>query len=108
MHLMSDTRLDPLRPDPRFRHGGPDEQGHRERIARNGCCELSKGVGQLRGLTNCMFGWMMIFAFLAILGVVMMAAAPATASISCKLVTILFGALFLVSVLTPLVRRVLA
>jgi len=55
-----------------------------------------------------MFGWMMIFAFLAILGVVMMAAAPATASISCKLVTILFGALFLVSVLTPLVRRVLA
>jgi len=48
MHLISDSWLDPLRPDPRFRHGGPDEQGHRERIARNGCSELSKGVGQLR------------------------------------------------------------
>jgi hypothetical protein len=51
-----------------------------------------------------MFGWMMIFAFLAIFGAVMMAAAPATASISFKMVTILFGALFLVSVLTQVVR----
>jgi uncharacterized membrane protein YtjA (UPF0391 family) len=51
-----------------------------------------------------MFGWMMIFAILAILGAVMTAAAPATASMSYKIITILFGALFLVSVLTQVVR----
>ena len=53
---------------------------------------------------KCMFGWMMIFAILAILGAVMTAAAPATASMSYKIITILFGALFLVSVLTQVVR----
>jgi hypothetical protein len=40
----------------------------------------------------------MMFAFLAILGAAMMAAALATASIFFKMVTILFGAFFLVSV----------
>jgi hypothetical protein len=72
---------------------------HRERVLQDGrrwpvTCRM-----------KCMFGWMMIFAFLAILGAVMMAAAPAMASISFKMVTILFGALFLVSVLTQVVRR---
>lgn len=47
----------------------------------------------------------MIFAFLAIPGAVMTAAAdPATASISLKLATILFGTLFLLCVLTRVVR----
>jgi len=52
-----------------------------------------------------MIGWMMIFAFLAVPGaVVTVAVDPATASISLRLATILFGALFLICLLTRVVR----
>jgi hypothetical protein len=52
-----------------------------------------------------MIGWMMTFAFLAVPGVIVtFAVDPATASISLKLASILFGALFFVCVLTRVVR----
>jgi hypothetical protein len=52
-----------------------------------------------------MIGWMMTFAFLAVPGaIVTFAVDPATASISLKLASILFGALFFVCVLTRVVR----
>jgi len=52
-----------------------------------------------------MIGWMMIFAFLAVPGVIVsLAVDPATASVSLKLASVLFGTLFFICVLTRVVR----
>jgi hypothetical protein len=52
-----------------------------------------------------MIGWMMIFAFLAVPGVIVtFAVDPATASISLKLASILFGTLFFLCALPRVVR----
>jgi hypothetical protein len=52
-----------------------------------------------------MMGWMMIFAFFAVVGAVLtLTLDPAAASISLRLSTIVFGILFLLSVLTRVVR----
>jgi uncharacterized membrane protein YtjA (UPF0391 family) len=52
-----------------------------------------------------MLGWMMVFALIAILAAVVNAAGvAATASISMTLATVVFGALFLVCLLTAVAR----
>jgi hypothetical protein len=52
-----------------------------------------------------MIGWMMIFAFLAVPGAVMtFVVDPAGVSMSLRLASIVFGTLFLVSVLIRVVR----
>jgi uncharacterized membrane protein YtjA (UPF0391 family) len=53
-----------------------------------------------------MLGWMMVFALIAILaGTLSVTAGPAAALISAKFATFIFGALFLVCLLTSIVRR---
>jgi uncharacterized membrane protein YtjA (UPF0391 family) len=53
-----------------------------------------------------MLGWMMVFALIAILaGTLSVTAGPAAALISAKFATLIFGALFLVCLLTSIVRR---
>lgn len=51
-----------------------------------------------------MIGWMIVFALLAILGVVMTLANPAVA-VASTMVGIVFAALFLLGLLTRLMRR---
>ena len=52
-----------------------------------------------------MLGWMMVFAFMAILaGTLTLAAGPAAGLVSTKLATLVFGALFLACLLTSLAR----
>ena len=52
-----------------------------------------------------MLGWMLIFALFAVLGAVLtLASDTATASISLMLASYLFGGLFLVCVVTRVVR----
>jgi hypothetical protein len=53
-----------------------------------------------------MLGWMIVFALMTVLATVMtVAAGPSAGFISTKLAALLFGFLFLASVLTSLVRR---
>lgn len=71
--------------------------------------EMTNIIRHLRWPLTCpvpgMLGWMMIFAFLAVPGAIMTVAVdPATASTALKLATILFGALFLLCILTRVVR----
>lgn len=52
-----------------------------------------------------MLGWMMVFAFLAILAAILtVAAGPVTGVISTKIATWLFGVLFVACLLTSVVR----
>jgi uncharacterized membrane protein YtjA (UPF0391 family) len=52
-----------------------------------------------------MLGWMMVFAFIAILaGTLTITAGPAAGLISTKFATLVFSALFLVCLLTSLIR----
>ena len=52
-----------------------------------------------------MLGWMIVFAFLAILAAVMtMVADPSAGIVSAKLATLVFGVLFLACLLTRFVR----
>jgi hypothetical protein len=53
-----------------------------------------------------MLGWMIVFALMTVLATVMtIAAGPSAGFISTKLAALVFGFLFLASVLTSLVRR---
>jgi len=53
-----------------------------------------------------MLGWMIVFALMTVLATVMtVAAGPSAGFISTKLAALVFGFLFLVCVLTSLVRR---
>jgi len=53
-----------------------------------------------------MLGWMIVFALMTVLATVMtVAAGPSAGFISTKLAALVFGFLFLASVLTNLVRR---
>ncbi len=52
-----------------------------------------------------MLGWMMVFALMAILAAVInMIAGPAAESVSMKLATMIFGALFVICVITSAAR----
>jgi uncharacterized membrane protein YtjA (UPF0391 family) len=52
-----------------------------------------------------MLGWMMVFALISILAAVMtIIAGPAAASVSLKLAMVIFGALFVVCLLTSVAR----
>jgi uncharacterized membrane protein YtjA (UPF0391 family) len=52
-----------------------------------------------------MLGWMMVFAFIAVLaGILTVIADPAAGLISTKLATLVFGVLFLACLLTSLAR----
>jgi uncharacterized membrane protein YtjA (UPF0391 family) len=52
-----------------------------------------------------MLGWMILFAILALVaGILTIAAGPAAAMLSTRLATLLFSALFLICVVTSLVR----
>ena len=52
-----------------------------------------------------MLGWMIVFAFMAILnGVITIAAGPSAGLVSAKLATLVFGVLFLVCLLTSFAR----
>ena len=67
------------------------------------------GILHLRWPVTCtirgMLGWTILFASLAAPGAVMtLVADPAAVSISLKLATLLFGTLFLVCILTRIVR----
>jgi uncharacterized membrane protein YtjA (UPF0391 family) len=53
-----------------------------------------------------MLGWMIVFALMAIFGAVLtLAEDPSAGFISAKLVTLVFGVLFLACLLTSVVRR---
>jgi hypothetical protein len=55
--------------------------------------------------TSQMLGWMMVFALMAILAAVInMIAGPAAESVSMKLATMIFGALFVICVITSAAR----
>ena len=52
-----------------------------------------------------MVGWMIVFAFMAILaGIMTVAAGPSAGIISSKVATLVFGVLFLVCLLTSFAR----